>query len=186
MKIEQLKKSLIPCSLPSHCDITVRPTGRRVAGGEGGGLPVIVLDAVGVVVVIGDERRPLQYARAGATAEAMSMETLAHRLQHTVGDLLPTSGTNRQGTLKRSRRNGRRDQAGRNPTRCTKKPKYRIRACQGRSSVHVSPHHVAVLTLGGAVPVVELHALQGALAAHTTETVGVEEFVHGSNSRLRT
>lgn len=67
---------------------------------------MIVLDAVGVVVVIGNERRPLQYARAGATAEAMSMETLAHCLQHTVCDLLLTSGTNCQGTLKRSRRNG--------------------------------------------------------------------------------
>lgn len=67
---------------------------------------MIVLDAVGVVVVVSDERRPLQYARAGATAEAMSMETLAHCLQHTVCDLLPTSGTNCQGTLKRRRGNG--------------------------------------------------------------------------------
>lgn len=138
---------------------------------------MIVLDAVGVVVVVGDERRPLQYARAGATAEAMSMETLAHRLQHAVCDLLPTSGTNRQGTLKRRRRKERRDQAGRNPTERTNKPKRRPR--------HGPPHHVAVLTLGGAVPVVELHALQGAMAAHATETVGVEEFVHGSNGRLR-
>lgn len=61
-----------------------------------------------------------------------------------------------------------------------------IQACQRRSYRHGSAHHVAVLTLGGAVPVVELHALQGAVAAHATETVGVEEFVHGSNSRLRT
>lgn len=46
-------------------------------------------------------------------------------------------------------------------------------------------HHVAVLTLRGAIPVVELHALQGAMTAHATETVGVEEFVHGSDSWLR-
>lgn len=46
-------------------------------------------------------------------------------------------------------------------------------------------HHVTVLTLRGAVPVVELHALQGAMAAHATETVGVEEFVHGSDGGLR-
>lgn len=48
----------------------------------------------------------------------------------------------------------------------------------------VCAHHVAVLTLRGAIPVVELHALQGAVTAHATETVGVEEFVHGSDSRL--
>lgn len=55
---------------------------------------MIVLDTVWVVVVISDERRPLQYARAGATAETVSMEALAHCLQHAVCDLLPTSGTN--------------------------------------------------------------------------------------------
>lgn len=48
----------------------------------------------------------------------------------------------------------------------------------------VRAHHVAVLTLRGAIPVVELHALQGAVTAHATETVGVEEFVHGSDGGL--
>lgn len=37
--------------------------------------------------------------------------------------------------------------------------------------VCASPHHVAVLTLRCAVPVVELHALQGAMTAHATEAV---------------
>lgn len=49
-----------------------------------------------------------------------------------------------------------------------------------------SPHHVAVLTLRGAISVIELHALQGAMTAHTTETVGVEEFIHRSYCWLRT
>lgn len=70
-------------------------------------LPVVVLDTVGVVVVVGDERRPLQYARAGAAAETVSMEALAHRLQHAVCDLLPTSGANRQGILWKRRTEGR-------------------------------------------------------------------------------
>lgn len=43
-------------------------------------LPVVVLDTVGVVVVISDERRPLEYARARAAAETVSMEALAHCL----------------------------------------------------------------------------------------------------------
>lgn len=150
--------------------------GRRVTGG----LPVIVLDAVGVVVVVSDERRPLQYAGAGATAEAMSMETLAHCLQHTVCDLLPTSGTNGQRALKRRRGDGMTKQEG------TQRTAQISPGVGSKPATHGSPHHVAVLTLGGAVPVIELHALQGAMAAHAAETVGVEEFVHGSNSRLRT
>ena len=48
----------------------------------------------------------------------------------------------------------------------------------------LSPHHVTVLTLRGAIPVIELHALQGAVTGHTTETVGVEEFIHGSDCWL--
>lgn len=63
-----------------------------------GETPVIILDTVGVVVVIGDEGRPLKYTGAGAAAETLGVETLAHRLQHTVCDPLPTSGTHRQGT----------------------------------------------------------------------------------------
>lgn len=46
------------------------------------------------------------------------------------------------------------------------------------------PHRIAVLTLRRSVPVVELHALQGAMTAHATEAVGVEEFVHGPHCRL--
>ena len=46
------------------------------------------------------------------------------------------------------------------------------------------PHHITVLALRGAVAVVELHALQGALAAHAAEAVGVEELVHGPHGWL--
>ena len=60
---------------------------------------MVVLDAVGVVVVVGDEGRPLQAAGAGAAAEAVGMETLAHRLQHSVRDALPAAGAHRQGAL---------------------------------------------------------------------------------------
>lgn len=52
------------------------------------------------------------------------------------------------------------------------------------SGTHCQGIHVAVLTLGGSIPVVELHALQGAVAAHATEAVGVEEFIHGPHSWL--
>jgi len=60
---------------------------------------MVVLDAVGVVVVIGDERRPLQAAGAGAAAEAVGVETLAHGLQHAVCDALAAAGAHRQGAL---------------------------------------------------------------------------------------
>lgn len=66
---------------------------------------MVILDTVGVVVVIGDERRPLKYTGAGAAAETVGVETLAHRLQHTVCNLLSTSGTHRQGILRRNRKN---------------------------------------------------------------------------------
>lgn len=66
--------------------------------------PVVILDTVGIVVVIGDEGCPLKYAGAGAAAETVGMETLAHCLQHTVCDPLPTSGTHRQGILRRNRK----------------------------------------------------------------------------------
>lgn len=105
---------------------------------------MVILDTVGVVVVVSDERRPLKCAGAGAAAETVGMETLAHSLQYTVCDLLPTSGTHRQGI------------------------------------------HIAVLTLRRTVPVIELHALQGAMAAHATEAVGVEEFIHGPHCWLGT
>lgn len=65
---------------------------------------MIILDTVGVVVVIGDEGRPFKYAGACAAAETVGVETLAHRLQHTVCDPLSTSGTYCQGTLRRNRR----------------------------------------------------------------------------------
>lgn len=81
---------------------------------------MIVLDAVGVVVVVGDERRPLQDAGAGAAAETVRVEALAHRLQHAVRDLLPASGTNCQGILKRGRRRKRRDRAGKSDSRAFK------------------------------------------------------------------
>lgn len=48
------------------------------------------------------------------------------------------------------------------------------------------PHHVAVLALRGTIPVVKLHALQGAMTAQATEAVGVEEFIHGPHCRLST
>lgn len=67
-------------------------------------LPVVVLDTVGVVVVIRDEGRPLECAGTGAAAETVGVETLAHGLQHPVGDLLPAPGTHGQGTLRRSRK----------------------------------------------------------------------------------
>lgn len=70
--------------------------------------------------------------------------------------------------------------------KCRNQLKYYIQFWQLGSFLRVSPHHIAVLTLRGAVPVIELHALQGAMTAHTTETIGVEEFIHGSNRRLRT
>lgn len=68
-------------------------------------LPVVILDTVWIVVVVGDERCPLKYAGAGAAAETVSVETLAHRLQDTVRDLLSTSGTHCQGILRGMRRN---------------------------------------------------------------------------------
>lgn len=74
---------------------------------------MIVLDTVGVVVVISDERRPLEYARASATAETVSMEALAHCLQHAVRDLLPTSGTHCQGILWKKWQKEQRDQTER-------------------------------------------------------------------------
>lgn len=100
---------------------------------------MVVLDAVGVVVVIGNERRPLQYARAGATAEAMSMETLAHCLQHTVCDLLPTSGTNRQGTLKRRSRNGMKQEESQPNAQISRNTGFKP-ANAGVSSPCSSPH----------------------------------------------
>lgn len=106
--------------------------------------PVVILNAVRVVVVVGDERRSLQDTRAGATAETMGVKTLAHRFENAVCDPLPTPGA------------------------------------------HGQRVHVAVFTLRGAVPVVELHALQGAMAAHATEAVGVKEFIHGPHCRLCT
>lgn len=106
--------------------------------------PVVILNTVRVVVVVCDERRPLQYTGAGATAETMGMKTLSHRFENTVCDPLPTSGAH----------------------------------CQGV--------HVAVFTLRGAVSVIELHALQGAMAAHTTEAVGMKQFIHGPHCRLCT
>ena len=45
-------------------------------------------------------------------------------------------------------------------------------------------HHIAVLTLRRVVPVIELHALQGAMAGHAAEALGVEELAHGLHSRL--
>lgn len=65
---------------------------------------MVILDTVRVVVVIGDEGRPLKYAGAGAAAETVGMETLAHRLQHTICDPLPTSGTHCQGALRQEKK----------------------------------------------------------------------------------
>lgn len=94
--------------------------------------PVVILNTVRVVVVVGDERRPLQYTGAGATAETMGMKTLSHCFEHAVCDPLPTPGA------------------------------------------HCQRVHVAVFTLRSAIPVIELHALQGAMTAHTTEAVGMK------------
>lgn len=65
-------------------------------------IPVVILDTVGIVIVISDEGRPLKCAGTGAAAKTVGVETLAHRLQHTVCDPLPTSGTHGQGALRRS------------------------------------------------------------------------------------
>lgn len=62
---------------------------------------------------------------------------------------------------------------------------YVVLAIDNQKTKKKLAHHVAVLTLRAAIPVIELHALQGAMTAHATETVGVEEFVHGSDGRLR-
>ena len=160
---------------------------------------MVILDTVGVVVVISDERRPLKYTGAGAAAETVGVETLAHRLQHTVCNLLSTSGTHRQGILRRNRKNIRCKKRHRRTFKCKRMwPSLLTKNTQNKTvnllkqlkvkSVYdfVSPHHIAVLTLRWAVPVIELHALQGAVAAHATEAVGVEEFIHGSHSRLGT
>lgn len=145
-------------------------------------LPVVILHAVGVVVVVGDERRPLQHTGAGAAAETVGMETLAHRLQHPVCDLLPAPGAHGQGVLwthDTSLALGDLSLAlDESSLRYFMSLKYYIMAI-----LH-APHHVAVLALGRAVPVIELHALQGAVAAHAAEAVGVEELVHGPHRRL--
>ena len=65
---------------------------------------MVILDTVGVVVVISDKRCPLEYAGAGAAAETVGMETLSHRLQHTICNPLPTSGTHGQRTLRNKRK----------------------------------------------------------------------------------
>lgn len=62
---------------------------------------MVILDAVRVVVVVGDEGRPLQDAGAGAAAETVRMETLTDGFQHAVRDSLPASGAHRQGILRR-------------------------------------------------------------------------------------
>lgn len=54
------------------------------------------------------------------------------------------------------------------------------------SGTHCQGIHIAFFTLRRTIPVVELHALQGAMAAHATEAVGVEELVHGSHGWLST
>lgn len=121
-----------------------RNNGLIAAHAQGGETSVVILNAVGVVFVIGDERCPLQDTGTGAAAETVGMKALSHRFKHAVCDSLLTPGA------------------------------------------HGQRAHVAVFTLRGAVPVIELHALQGAMAAHTTETVGVKEFIHGSHCRLGT
>lgn len=49
---------------------------------------------------------------------------------------------------------------------------------------HCQGVHIAVLTLRRSIPIIELHALQGAMTAHATEAVGVEEFIHGPHCWL--
>lgn len=61
---------------------------------------MVVLDTVGVVVVVSDEGGSLEYAGAGAAAEAVCVEGLSHSLQDTVGDSLSTSETRGQGILR--------------------------------------------------------------------------------------
>lgn len=104
---------------------------------------MVILDTVGFVVVISDERSSLQRAVAGGAEETVSMKTLTHCFQDAICDALPTAGTHGQRT------------------------------------------HVAFLALRCAITIIELHALQGALAAHTAETVGVEEFIHCPHCWLR-
>lgn len=59
---------------------------------------MVIFDTVRVVFVIGDEWSALQGAAAGSAEETVGMETLAHRLQDTICDPLPTAGTHRQRT----------------------------------------------------------------------------------------
>lgn len=54
------------------------------------------------------------------------------------------------------------------------------------SRTHSQGAHVAVLTLWRTIPVIELHALQGAVTGHATEAGGVEEFIHGPHCWLST
>lgn len=115
----------------SNCLLTAlsRNNGLITAHTQGRETPVVILDTVRVIVVVGDKRCPLQNTGAGAAAETMGVETLAHCFEDTVCNPLPTSGA------------------------------------------HCQRAHVAVFTLRGAVPVIELHALQGAVAAHAAEAV---------------
>lgn len=104
---------------------------------------MVIIDTIGVIVIICDERSALQCAAAGSASETVSMETLAHCLQDPICNPLPTAGT------------------------------------------HTQRVHVAVLTLGCAITIIKLHALQGAPTSHAAETMRVEEFIHGSHCRLR-
>lgn len=63
---------------------------------DGRETPVVIRNAVGVIIVISDERSPLQCAATGSAAETVSMETLPHCFQNTVCDPLPTARTNCQ------------------------------------------------------------------------------------------
>lgn len=72
---------------------------------------MVIFDTVGVVVVIGDEWSALQGAAAGSAEETAGMETLAHRLQDTIRDLLPAAGTHRQRILETHKSHSKKNNA---------------------------------------------------------------------------
>lgn len=65
------------------------------------GSPMVIIDTIGVVVIIGDEWSALQCAAAGSASETVGMETLAHCLQDPICDPLPTARTHRERVLKK-------------------------------------------------------------------------------------
>lgn len=77
LKVEVLVESHHSDCLLTACSWN---NGFITAHAQRGETPVVILDTVGVVVVISDERRPLKCTGAGDAAETVGVETLAHCL----------------------------------------------------------------------------------------------------------